>query len=173
MKKILFLILLYPSLANGQFKEFDLVNEMKVSQSKPQIVYLTATWCKPCMDKLPAVIDSFANQNDKELVLLFDRHGMSEKIANNLKNLYDSSLIKLFPERYYPKPKSGIKISPSRKVINALIADFNTAFNTNHSIDTFWFGNAVIKTGNNLFVTNKSGKEELIKEIRQKSENHK
>jgi hypothetical protein len=150
----------------GQFKEFDLIKEHPKPEKK-QVIYLTAVWCKPCMEKLQPVIDSFGSKEQYDLIVLLDQNGVSGNIIFKLQELYDVSFIRLLPSRYYPQKSSAItiRVNPSNKVIKKFTDDVNTNFGVKFSTDDLWFGSALVSTPKGLYLTKASEKEGLIKEI--------
>lgn len=168
LKTLTFAILLITSVgSHAQSSEFDPAKELS-TKNKTQIVYLTAAWCSPCMEKLQPIITAFGNKEAYELVVLMDRHGLSEKVSGKIKSLYDTSLLRLFPARYYPTSNAGFKISvsPSKKVVKALATDLKTNFALNLDPKDLWFGHAIVSSPAGVYVITESDKEKLMQEIR-------
>jgi thiol-disulfide isomerase/thioredoxin len=149
----------------AQLKDFDVVQEMKSYQGKPQVIYLTALWCKPCMDKLPDVISKFSAKDSINFIVLMDRHKVSSELLQKLKAKYDTSGFRFIPNKYYPSKRGFIQISPTKKVFDALANDFNKTYGTSYSIDNLWVGSAIVQNKSGFYVTKESEKARLLEEI--------
>ena len=58
-----------------QVKEYDLIAQIKNADSAITLVYLNATWCHPCMEKIESIVSNFGNTPSIKFIVLFDRFG--------------------------------------------------------------------------------------------------
>src|SRR5436190_7565965 len=86
--KIIVVILLFPLFSHCQLSEYNLIREIGSREGEPKIIYLTATWCKPCMDKLKLLMENFGKKEQFDFIVLFDRNGFTDRIYEKLKTLY-------------------------------------------------------------------------------------
>ena len=161
-----FFILLSVLDSFGQAKEFDLLSIKNTGEEKPQLIYLTATWCKPCMDKLGPITSKYQNDTSIKFIVLFDRYGY-KRIESKIANLYDTSFFYLMPKKYYTEDSKEIviKVNPSKKALKNFIADYNSIFNTSFADKRLWLGNAIIIRNNKSYITKNFEKEKLLSEI--------
>ncbi len=170
MKAFIFLLFVFTSIsANAQLHQYDVMKEIGATGDKAKLVYMNAVWCKPCMDKLPSVIQNFGNREDIELIILMDQIGMSDKIYAKLKTVYDTSFMRLIPDKYYISSGGMIKIqiNGSNKVIKNLFSDYNNLYTPAlKSWKDLWFGHAIIASEKGIYITKEFDGEKLIPEIK-------
>ena len=109
MKKTIFTFLSVFAIITSPFcqtKEYDLIDQIKNSDSSTTLVYLNATWCHPCMQKLGGIVSNFGNRPSIKLIVLFDRSGF-EKYKSRLFELHDSSYFR-FLSRFTVRKKRSI-----------------------------------------------------------------
>lgn len=149
MKQLLFTSILFVSFfCNAQFKTFD-VKDSIVNSNTKYIIYLNAVWCKPCMDDMPAIIDSFKNIPNYKLIVLFERSYLDEKLdlQKKLKEKFGDSLFYFIPQRYYSGQKF-ISINFQNKAIKRFIKEINEVAKTKINFyDYAWGHLAVLKKG--------------------------
>lgn len=145
---IVICVLFICNISKAQFPKFELKDAAE-KQTKNYVVYLTASWCKPCMDGLREVIDSFKNDSNYKLVIWFER-GLTEtqQLMQRLKNKYGDSLFYLFPIRYYSQKYKLISINPQNKVLKKIMNELNAT----GKIKLKWGGDL---TWGKLFIINK------------------
>jgi hypothetical protein len=151
---------------HSQIKEFDMQTTKEKSSEKTQLVYVTAVWCKPCMEKLEPIITKFRSDTAVQLTILFDKYGY-EKVGDKIATLFDTTLFLMMPKKYYSDSGKNvvIKINPSKKVIRKFISEYNIVFNTSLDDKHIWFGNAIVIKKGIPYVTKSFNKEKIIAEI--------
>ena len=172
MKKTIFTFLSVFAIITSPFcqtKEYDLIDQIKNSDSSTTLVYLNATWCHPCMQKLGGIVSNFGNRPSIKLIVLFDRSGF-EKYKSRLFELHDSSYFRLLPKKYYvySKGKSFIQVYSQEKTFNRFLQDYNKQLSVNMSINELWFGHAVIIKKKTAYITKNLEENKLIAEIESK-----
>jgi hypothetical protein len=170
---ILFFILFLPFIGKTQFRQYNVVEEVKDYHGRSKVVYLTALWCSPCMEKLQPVIDSFGNKENTELIVVFDFYGMSPAMYQKLATKFDTSFFRVLPFKYYPPAKPAlIRINPSNKVFKAFYADFNKVHGTNYNMDSLWVGMAIVRNVNGIEIAKGDVVSALLADIKLKAERH-
>ena len=167
-KTALIILLFVLAASNGktQTNDFELIETVKTDTGS-KIVYLTALWCKPCMDKLDTVIKSFGGNSDPQLIILFDRYGYQQAYPK-LKKLYDTSFFRTMPARYYGQPNGfiSLKVNPGKKIIKQLNAEVSDYLSQKITIDDLWFGQAIYVRNKKLTIVKETGKEKIIAELK-------
>ena len=166
-RSFLFVFILLASIANTQTNDFELIETVK-KDTGSKIVYLTAVWCKPCMEKLDTVIKSFGSNKSQQLILLFDRYGY-QQVYPKLQKLYDTTFFRLMPRRYYDLGSKGIinvKINPGKKIIKIFNAEISDYLSQKITIDDLWFGQAIYIRNKKLIILKETGKEKMIEELK-------
>ena len=171
MKRIIifFLSLIVFQSAIAQLKEYNVVESIPNKlNTKTTIIYICATWCSPCMAKLKPIIDSFGNNTNYDLVILFDRDGYTKKNNEKLKIKFDvQRFFRFIPNKYYPQKEPFITVNPVRKVIKKFTKDFNAYFNTNFKpLDDISIGHAIVFKNDQVYVTKAIDKTKTIEEIK-------
>lgn len=151
----------------AQFPSFELKSAIE-TQSKNYIVYETAVWCKPCMDGLQDVIDSFKNEKDYKLIVWFDRYYLddSPELMNKLKAKYGDSLFYFFPIRYYNTKFRLISINPQDKVLKKIMKDLNTTGKLKIDWPNMNWGKLFLINKKNVLMAKGLQKTEQINEIK-------
>lgn len=123
--KIFFLIVLFLFSENSvKAQNFDLDSLKKVTNNDTiTFIYMTALWCKPCLDKMPYLDGYFsATKKPYKLMYLFDREGYSGEKLNKLFPFIDFRNKTVFlPMRYYSN--AAIQINSHKKIFKKLIND--------------------------------------------------
>jgi|GEM_PF-2988062 len=156
------LLFLVPGLVRAQLPEFDLVQERNIS-GKSRVIYVNALWCKPCMDKFPAIADSFSKRPDIEFIVWWDRSHYSDKLHERLAQRYDTTAFRFMPQRYYGS--SGfISVNPTKKVMKALRKELNEKWQASFSDDDIWIGKLYIQTQAGMSITKTYKSETMVAE---------
>ena len=125
----------------------------KLQTGKKMNIFLTATWCSPCMTKLKDE-DEKLNKDSSDLnILIFDRLGFSNKVLKNLRlKHFDSSNTFFIPYTYY-KSKGFIQINSSNKSIKNFFKDIMLQYPKSEPVKSFWIDSAItITKENKLFL---------------------
>jgi len=163
---ILFSLVLVIS-GKTQTNDFELIESVK-TDSGSKIVYLTAVWCKPCMEKLDTIIKSFGGDKTPQLIVLFDRYGYHQ-VYDKLKKLYDTSFFRILPGRYYDLQSKGllnIKVNPGKKIMKRFNAEVGHYLSKNLTLDDLWFGQAIYVREKKLIILKDMEKEKLVRELK-------
>ena len=149
-----------------QVKEYDLIAQIKNADSAITLVYLNATWCHPCMEKLESIVSNFGNTPSIKFIVLFDRFGF-ENYKSRLFKHYDSSYFRLFPRKYYANPKGIISISVNgqKKMFKRFLDNYNQQLSNSITLNELWFGHAVILKNKTIYITKNLEKDKIISEI--------
>lgn len=153
-----------------QTNDFDLIETVK-TDSGSKIVYLTAVWCKPCMDKLDTIIRSFGGDKTPQLIVLFDRYGY-QQVYDKLTKLYDTSFFRIMPGRYYDLQSKGIlniKFNPGKKIMKRFNAEVGDYLSKNLTLDDLWFGQAIYLRDKKLVILKEMDKDNLVRELKSMS----
>jgi thiol-disulfide isomerase/thioredoxin len=166
---LVLMIFTLPLISNAQFRQYNVVDELKQYEGRPEIIYLTALWCHPCMVKLMPVLDSFKSNNEVRLTILFDYYGMSASMYQKLAAKFDTSFFRVMPTKYYASEKrSIIQVNPSNRVFKAFYKDLNAVHGTSFDMKTLWVGMAIIRTSRGIEVAKGDTAEELLADIKLK-----
>lgn len=161
------LLILFSLLCNmsiAQFKEFDIKQEIENKNSNT-IIYLTAVWCKPCMDELPNIIDSFKNISSYKLVVWFER-GILDTLQKMLIKKYGDNLFYLFPKKYYVSfRKKLLVINMENKVLKKIMKDINVSSGLSLTWDDMGWGKLILINREKVVVAKGIKKGTQIKEI--------
>lgn len=170
IKKIfltLFFILVFIG-SKSQTDDFELVEVAKTGNANT-IIYLTAVWCKPCMEKLDTLISVFGKSHKPELIILFDRYGY-QRIYQKLKNLYDTTLFRAIPQRYYdeqPRSVVSFQVNPSKKMMKKFVSEISDYLSKKITIDDLWFGQTIYLKNKDLFILKETDSEKMIHELQE------
>jgi hypothetical protein len=161
----LFFILIFFG-SKSQTDDFELI-EVARTGSANTIIYLTAVWCKPCMEKLDTLISVFGKSNNPELIILFDRYGYL-KTFDRLKELYDTLLFRTIPQRYYdekPKGLISVQVNPSKTMMKKLVPEIGDYLLKKLTLDDLWFGQAIYMKNKKLIILKEMEKTKMIPEL--------
>jgi len=169
--KYLYLFLfsfLYFSLdSKAQLPEFDIATTK--NDTSNYIIYLTALWCKPCMDKLPTIIDSFSKIPNYKFVVWFERKYLDTEndIIKKVREKYSSTLYYyIFPIKHYPKKYKLIEINPQNKVLKNIMAELNTLGGLQLTLNDISWGHLILIKKSKYYVAKNKSTDAQIAEIK-------
>lgn len=151
----------------AQFPKFELKNTIEQKEGN-YIVYMTAVWCKPCMDELPDIIDSFKKVSNYKLIVWFERSYLdtSSIIQKKFQKKFGDSLFYFFPLRYYSfYEKNRILINPQNKILRQIMDEINGYVLPKVKWKDWTWGKLILINTNKVFVAKSIKKIEQIKEI--------
>jgi thiol-disulfide isomerase/thioredoxin len=119
--RLIFLLLVFcPAVALAQHPEIDLhqLKNRYAGTDTTVFVYMTAQWCKPCLDKMPALDAYFtATKRPYRLYYLFDRDKFQEaRLSKVFPHINFSGSILMAPQQFYPT--GSIQINGHRKMLS-------------------------------------------------------
>lgn len=176
MKKffLLGLSILYLLQTHAQFQKFDIKNAFSNGDSN-YIIYLTAVWCKPCMDELPDIIDSFKSISNYKLIVWFERSYLDTSVIfqKKLQQKFGDSLFYFFPLRYYANNKyKNALINPQNKILRQIMIELNSLNVSLNESKIKWknwtWGKLILINDKEIFISKSIKKSEQIKEIKLK-----
>ena len=154
--------------AHAQWQAMDVVSELDSTQQPSPVIYLTASWCKPCMEKLSTIIDSFGHNPQRPLFVVFDRDGLSTATCMRLATQYDTSYFRSMPAMYSAHNKrSIIEINTASGAFRNLMEDINHTWGTRFGKNDIWIGKALLLRQNKVYATRNDEKMALVKELYQ------
>lgn len=147
--RILFIILgmlTAPALSHAQNPELDLLQMKDQYQHADTtvFVYMTAQWCKPCLDKMPALDAYFtATKRPYRLYYLFDRDKFQDtKLSKVFPFINFSGAILMAPLRFYPT--GAVQVNGHRKMIAALKSHYANSDLNIQDLDKFDLGSLIL-----------------------------
>ncbi len=137
-----------PAVALAQHPELDLhqLKNRYAGTDTTVFVYMTAQWCKPCLDKMPALDAYFtATKRPYRLYYLFDRDKFQEaRLSKVFPFINFSGSILMAPQQFYPT--GSIQINGHRKMLSALKSFYAASDLGIQQLDRFDLGMMIVHT---------------------------
>lgn len=129
------LIFVYSSSSAQEFN-IDSIYTKNYKSDKTVYVYMTATWCLPCLDKMPLLDAYFEKKQFDKIMYLFDSEIFDKKKLARIFPFIDfKDKMMLMPKKYYSR--AVIQINGHNKMFENFIAGTKRFKPEVMSIDSF------------------------------------
>lgn len=121
-----------------QKKEFDF--NLIQNSMDTQKIYISAFWCKPCIEKLKNEINLGNTSNS---YFVFDYLLFSNEKLKKIFPEIDSNRVFMIPSKYY-RQKTIFQINPSKYALKKFISVLKDNFENDIDPKRIWFGDYII-----------------------------
>lgn len=132
------------------------------------IIYISALWCSPCIEKQNMLEDSLKNKVVNYMAI-YDKMNFTESKKNKLIKIQNSKSSKIFliDEKYYAARGKVIQIKSPKKALKNFYKDLEMENFQISKERPLWFGDCIVKTGNTLKIisSEKKTKVEFVNAI--------